>query len=129
VGLWVVLTQRVIIRPLSNLHLPACLPAAPQTPCIMHAHQPQSKQRSGQLGEALEDPSHPGGRIRLLGGRIPEKEELVAKLQVLCVRGVMCAVCVLCWRRGGRGSLPPALHHPPTDTRGCGTTNQHTAEH
>lgn len=41
----------------------------------------QSKQQSTTLGEKVEDPSNTN-RIRLLGGRIPEKEELVAKLQV-----------------------------------------------
>jgi hypothetical protein len=42
---------------------------------------PQAKQRSTCLGEQVEDPSN-SSRIRLLGGRIPEREELVAKLQV-----------------------------------------------
>ena len=41
----------------------------------------QAKQRSSALGEQVVDPSNTS-RIRLLGGRIPEKEELVAKLQV-----------------------------------------------
>lgn len=48
----------------------------------------QAKQRSTRLGEQVEDPSN-SSRIRLLGGRIPEKEELVAKLQV-------CVLCCCC---------------------------------
>jgi hypothetical protein len=41
----------------------------------------QARQRSTVLAEKVVDPSNTS-RIRLLGGRIPEKEELVAKLQV-----------------------------------------------
>jgi hypothetical protein len=41
----------------------------------------QSKQRANTLTEQVVDPSNTT-RIRLLPGRIPEKEELVAKLQV-----------------------------------------------
>jgi hypothetical protein len=41
----------------------------------------QARQRAGTLEEQVVDPSNTT-RIRLLGGRIPEKEELVAKLQV-----------------------------------------------
>jgi hypothetical protein len=50
----------------------------------------QARQASSQLGDALEDPSHPAtaARVRLLGGRIPEKDELVAKLQVGMEGGV-----------------------------------------
>ncbi|KAF6250573.1 hypothetical protein COO60DRAFT_1681477 [Scenedesmus sp. NREL 46B-D3] len=44
-----------------------------------------ARQSSAQLGDALEDPSNAAtaARVRLLGGRIPEKDELVAKLQSL----------------------------------------------
>lgn len=41
----------------------------------------QARQRSAALGEQVVDPSNTT-RIRMLGGRVPEKEELVAKLQV-----------------------------------------------
>jgi hypothetical protein len=41
----------------------------------------QSKQSASTLAEQVVDPSNTT-RIRLLSGRIPEKEELVAKLQV-----------------------------------------------
>lgn len=55
-------------------------PAEPYPrPCLCACLQ--ARQRSTVLAEKVVDPSNTT-RIRLLGGRIPEKEELVAKLQV-----------------------------------------------
>lgn len=54
----------------------------------------QARQRAGTLEKQVVDPSNMT-RIRLLGGRIPEKEELVAKLQV----SVSGKVCRTGWRR------------------------------
>lgn len=59
----------------------------------------QARQRAGTLEEQVVDPSNTT-RMRLLGGRIPEKEELVAKLQVSAVSGKVCRTGW--WRRQWR---------------------------
>lgn len=45
----------------------------------------KARHASEVLSDKLEDPSANAARARLLGGKIPEKDELVAKLQVSCM--------------------------------------------
>ncbi|WIA38855.1 hypothetical protein OEZ86_002132 [Tetradesmus obliquus] len=61
------------------------LPAIDRDIAALKADLLKARQSSAVLGDALEDPSHPAtaSRVRLLGGRVPEKDELVAKLQSL----------------------------------------------
>lgn len=74
----------------------------------------QAKQRSSALGEQVVDPSNTS-RIRLLGGRIPEKEELVAKLQVcpwlwLAAAARADADCIWCRFVACQGRTLKGLH-------------------
>lgn len=53
----------------------------------------KARHASDVLSDKLEDPSANTGRAKLLGGRIPEKDELVAKLQVSVTCCTLYMVC------------------------------------
>lgn len=57
------------------------------------------RRASDVLTDSLEDPSANPARARLLGGKIPEKDELVAKLQVCLEGGLVLLQHMLCSRR------------------------------
>eukprot|EP00879_Flechtneria_rotunda_P014131 GHRR01014763.1.p1 GENE.GHRR01014763.1~~GHRR01014763.1.p1 ORF type:complete len:341 (+),score=135.80 GHRR01014763.1:2597-3619(+) len=59
------------------------VPAIDRDVAELKADLYRMRHQSDVLGDQLEDPSKCGNRIKLLGGKIPDREELVAKLQSL----------------------------------------------